>query len=38
MENCRFLKNIYAKQITAADAARVDIDAQRSDGDDNDDE
>jgi hypothetical protein len=28
MENCRFLKNIYAKQITTDDAARVDTDAQ----------
>jgi hypothetical protein len=36
MENCRFLKNIYAKQIAADDATRVDTDAQRRDGDDDD--
>jgi hypothetical protein len=38
MENCCFLKNIYAKQIIADDAARVDTDAQQQDGDDDDDE
>jgi hypothetical protein len=38
MENCCFLKNIYAKQITPDDAARVDTDAQQRDGDDDDDE
>jgi hypothetical protein len=29
MENCCFLKNIYAKQFTVDDAARTDDDAQR---------
>jgi hypothetical protein len=29
MENCCFLKNIYAKQLAADDAARADHDAQR---------
>jgi hypothetical protein len=38
MENCRFLKNIYAKQIAAADAARAADDAQRRDGDNDADE
>jgi hypothetical protein len=37
MENCCFLKNIYAKQIAAADAARADDNAQRQDGDNDDD-
>jgi hypothetical protein len=38
MENCRFLKNIYAKQLTTDDAAKAHDDAQRRDGDDDDDE
>jgi hypothetical protein len=38
MENCHFLKNIYAKQLVADDAARAEDDAQRRDGDNNDDE
>jgi hypothetical protein len=29
MENFRFLKNIYAKQLAADDVARADHDAQR---------
>jgi hypothetical protein len=28
MENCRFLKNIYAKQLAADDATRAEDDAQ----------
>jgi hypothetical protein len=28
MENCRFLKNIYEKQLAADDAARADHDVQ----------
>jgi hypothetical protein len=38
MGNCRFLKNIYAKHLTANDAARVDDEAQRQDDDDDNDE
>jgi hypothetical protein len=38
MENCYFVKNIYAKQLAANDAARADHDAQRRGGDDYDDE
>jgi hypothetical protein len=38
MENCRFLKNIYAKQLAADDVAKAHDDAQRQDGDDDDDE
>jgi hypothetical protein len=38
MENCRFLKNIYAKQLAADDAAKAHDNVQRQDGDDDDDE
>jgi hypothetical protein len=37
MENCRFLKNIYAKQLAADNAAKAHDDAQRRDDDDDDD-
>jgi hypothetical protein len=38
MENCRFLKNIYAKHLAANDTAKAHDDTQRRDGDDDDDE
>jgi hypothetical protein len=38
MENCRFLKNIYAKQLATDDTAGAEDDAQQQDGDNDDDE
>jgi hypothetical protein len=38
MENCRFLKNIYAKKLTNEDAPKAIDDGPRRDGDDNDDD
>jgi hypothetical protein len=38
MENCRFLKNIYAKHLIADAAAMAHDDAQRRDGDNDDDD
>jgi hypothetical protein len=38
MENYRFLKNIYAKQLANDDAPKAIDDGQRRDGDDDDDE
>jgi hypothetical protein len=38
MENCRFLKNIYAKQFTNNDATKAIDDGPRRDGDDDDDD
>jgi hypothetical protein len=38
MENCHFLKNIYAKQLAHDDALRAIDDGPRCDGDDDDDD
>jgi hypothetical protein len=38
MENCRFLKNIYAKQLANDDAPKAIDDGLRHDGDDDDDD
>jgi hypothetical protein len=38
MENCRFLKNIYAKQLANDDAPKAIDDGPRRDGDDDDDD
>jgi hypothetical protein len=38
MENCRFLKNIYTKQLANDDAPKTIDDGRRRDGDDDDDD
>jgi hypothetical protein len=38
MENCHFLKNIYAKQLANDDATKAIDDGPRCDGDDDDDD
>jgi hypothetical protein len=38
MENCRFLKNIYAKQLANDDAPKAIDDGPWHNGDDNDDD
>jgi hypothetical protein len=38
MENCRFLKNIYANQLANEDALKAIDDGPRRDGGDNDDD